>query len=58
MSFVEDTLRQLESKEEYEMNQYFAGINDLFRAFTVKVGEEASFSKEKCKVLNKIVVRK
>ena len=42
MSFVEDILRFIDSREEkdYETNQHFAGMQELFRGHVVVAWEE------------------
>lgn len=60
MSFVEDIATYLEDDEEedeYETNQHLIGMKELFRGHVVKMWEGTNVNCNKCKVLNKIVVR-
>ena len=58
MSFVEDILRYLENEEdeEYEMNQQYVGMQELFRGYVVIDWEGTNLKNERCKKLNRIIV--
>ena len=60
MSFVEDILRYLENEqeEEYEMNQQYVGMQELFRGYIVIDWEGTNFGNKKYKKLNKIIVKR
>ena len=55
MVFVEDILRYLENKEEeeYEINQYLVGMQELFRGYVVVVWEGTELRSKKYSILNK-----
>jgi len=60
MSFVEDILRYLENEqeEEYEMNQQYVGMRELFRGFVVIDWEGTNFGSRKYRKVNKIIVQR
>ena len=55
---VEDIMNYLESgdEDEYETNQQYIGVDQLFRGFVVKDWQEANFHSTKYRILNKILV--
>ena len=55
MSFIEGTLRYFEDEEkEYQTNQYYVGIQNLFWGYMVKTWVRTNFSNNRCRTLNKI----
>ena len=60
MSFAEDILRYLENEEdkEYEMNQQYVGMQELFRGYVVIDWEGTNLKNEKYKKLNRISVKR
>ena len=58
--FVEDILKYLENEEdeEFEINQQYAGMQELFRGYVVIDWEGINFRNKKYKELNKIVVKR
>jgi len=60
MSFVEDILRYLENAEdeEFEMNQQYVGMKELFRGYVVIDWEGTNLRTKKYKELNKIIVKR
>ena len=60
MSFAKDILRYLENEEdeEFEMNQQYAGMQELFRGYVVIDWEGTNFRNEKYEELNKIMIKR
>ena len=59
MAFCEDILRYLEeeTEEEYETNQQFVGMKEVFRGHVVKDWQGTNLECKKYFVLNKIIVK-
>ena len=59
IALVEDILRYFDDKEdeEYETNQYFIGMKNLFRGCVIKSWTGVNFSGNKYRKLNKIVAK-
>ena len=60
MSFVEDIMRYMENEEdeEYETNQQYVGMKELFRGYIAVVWEGTDLNSRKYRILNKIVAKK
>ena len=60
MSFVEDILRYLENEEEedFETNQQYVGMQELFRGYIVIDWEGTNLGTKKYEDLNKILVKR
>ena len=62
LDMIEDMLIYLDKddEEDYETNQHLIGMSNLFRGFIIKVWKDVnlnSYDSEKCKKVNKIVIR-
>ena len=59
MPFCEDALRHLENdiEDDYETNQHFVRMKDLFQGYVVVDWKEADFEYKKHKKLNKTLVQ-
>jgi hypothetical protein len=59
MAMGEDILCYLEEgpEDEYETNQHYIGMKDLFRGYVIKNWKETDFNSRKYRRLNKVLVR-
>ena len=60
MLFIEDILRYVENEEEeeYEMNQQYTGIQELFQEYVLIDWKGINLKSSKYKKLNKIITKK